>query len=153
MSPRNKWLAGCASAALIACATMWEGTAHVPYEDIVGRLTVCQGYAQPDVVRDKVYSDEECATLLKTQLEAHGDAVLRCSTVALSQREYDAYTLFAYNVGGAAFCGSSLLKRLNAGDHMGACDGLLAWDYAGGKRVRGLTNRRQFERKMCRGDA
>ena len=68
------------------------------------------------------------------------------------RREHDAYTLFAYNVGGSAFCGSSLLKKLNAGDHAGACNGLMAWDVAGGKRIKGLTNRRDYERRMCLGE-
>jgi lysozyme len=91
--------------------------------------------------------------LAESQLAEKGAAVLRCTKVPISQNEYDAYTLFAYNVGTAAFCGSSLLKKLNQGDHVGACDGLLAWDYAGGKRVLGLTRRRQFERSVCLGGA
>lgn len=146
---RNKWLAGSVAAALIASAAMWEGTRYVPYEDVVGVWTVCQGYAKPDVVRGKTYTKEECADLLKTQLEAHGAAVLRCVNVPINQHEYDAYTLFTYNVGASAFCRSSLLRKLNAGDHKAACDDLLAWTYAGGKHVPGLLNRRKFERELC----
>jgi lysozyme len=153
MNAANKWLAGTASAALIAGAMQWEGTRYVPYEDVVGIWTVCQGYAQPDVVRGRTYTPAECQNLLKTQLSAHSAAVLRCVTVPIQRREHDAYTLFAYNVGGAAFCGSSLLKKLNAGDHVGACDGLLAWDMAGGKHVKGLASRRQYERRMCLGES
>ena len=70
----------------------------------------------------------------------------------INRNEHDAYTLFAYNVGGEAFCGSLLLRRLNSGDHVGACNGLLAWDMAGGKHVKGLANRRQYERRMCLGE-
>ena len=153
MNTANKWLIGVTSAGLIAAASMWEGTSYVAYEDVAGVLTVCQGYAQPDVVRGRIYTAAECSDMLKTQLAAHGAAVLRCATVPLSPHEYDAYTLFAYNVGGAAFCGSSLLHKLNAGDHAGACNGLLAWDMAGGKRVAGLANRRRAERNICVGGA
>jgi lysozyme len=153
MNNANKWLAGAAaSAALVAGANLWEGTKYLPYEDVVGVWTVCQGYAQPDVVRGRTYTPAECADMLKTQLAAHSAAVLRCVSVPILQREHDAYTLFAYNVGGAAFCGSTLLKKLNAGDHVGACNGLMAWDVAGGKHVKGLTNRRDYERRMCLGE-
>ena len=52
-----------------------------------------------------------------------------------------------------AFCNSSLLKKLNQGDHVGACNGLLAWRMAGGKEVAGLLRRREFERSICLGTA
>jgi lysozyme len=140
------------SAALLAALTQLEGTRYVPYEDIVNVWTVCQGYAGKDVVRGKTYTPQECKALAESQLAAKGAEVLRCTKVAISQNEYDAYTLFAYNVGTAAFCGSSLLKKLNQGDHIGACNGLLAWDYAGGKQVSGLRRRRELERSICLGE-
>ena len=139
------------SAGLIAAVSQLEGTRYVPYEDVVGIWTVCEGYAGRDVVRGKTYTRAECDALTRGQLAEHGAAVLRCASVPIKQNEYDAYTLFAYNAGGAAFCGSSLLKKLNAGDHIGACNGLLAWDMAGGKHVPGLLKRRQFERDLCLG--
>lgn len=148
-NPRNKWLIGSVGAALIAGAALWEGDRYTPYEDIVGVLTVCQGYTGPDIVRTKTYTPNECRTILKRELGEHGAAVLKCTNVPLSQNQYDAFTLFTYNVGGTAFCKSSLLKKLNSGDYVGACNGLLAWVYAGGKYVQGLYNRRKFERDIC----
>jgi len=140
------------SAALLAALTQLEGTRYVPYEDIVNVWTVCQGYAGKDVVKGRTYSPAECKALAESQLAEKGAEVLRCTKVDISQNEYDAYTLFAYNVGTTAFCNSSLLKKLNQGDHVGACNGLLAWRYAGGKEVRGLLLRREFERKICLGE-
>jgi hypothetical protein len=69
--------------------------------------------------------------------------------VKVSDNEKIAYTSFAYNVGSGAFKKSTMLRRLNAGDHKGACDALLAYDHASGKQVRGLTRRRQAERQIC----
>lgn len=152
MHPANKAGIALVSAALIGAVTMLEGTRYVPYEDVVGVWTVCEGYAGWDVQRGKTYTRAECDALTRTQLAKHGAEVLRCTNVPIKQNEYDAYTLFAYNVGGPAFCRSSLLKKLNAGDHVGACNGLLAWDMAGGKHVYGLARRRQFERRMCLGE-
>jgi lysozyme len=139
------------SGALVAALSQLEGTRYVPYEDIVNVWTVCQGYAGKDVVRNKAYTPAECKVLTESQLAAKGTEVLRCVTVPIKQNEYDAYTLFAYNVGAPAFCGSLLLKKLNQGDHVGACNGLLAWDMAGGKHVPGLYQRRDFERRLCLG--
>lgn len=149
---RNKWLVGAVSAALISSASMWEGTRYVPYDDVVGVLTVCQGYAGKDVVKGKTYTKDECATLLERELASHGKGVLECTKVPLNQHQYDAFTLFAYNVGVNAFCGSkSVLKPLNEGNYPLACKGLLRWVYADGKYVQGLANRRQYEYKMCMG--
>lgn len=151
-NPLNRTGLTLVSAALVAVLSQLEGTRYVPYEDIVNVWTVCQGYAGKDVIRNKVYTPAECKALTESQLAAKGAGVLRCATVALTQNEYDAYTLFSYNVGTAAFCGSSLLKKLNQGDHVGACNGLLAWDHAGGKQVPGLHKRREFERRICLGE-
>jgi hypothetical protein len=52
-------------------------------------------------------------------------------------------------VGSAGFCGSSAARRLNAGDYRGACDGLLSWNRAQGRVVKGLVNRRNAERNLC----
>lgn len=152
MNLANKLGIALVTSGLIASAAMLEGTRYVPYLDIVKVWTVCEGYTGPGVQRDKLYTRAECDVITTTQLAKHGAEVLECVNVPIAQHEYEAYTLFAFNVGGPAFCRSTLLKKLNQGDHVGACDGLLAWDYAGGQRVAGLQKRRQFERRMCRGE-
>jgi len=60
-----------------------------------------------------------------------------------------AFVDIAYNIGVSGFCGSSMARRTNAGDMVGACNALLMWDKVGGKEVRGLTRRRQAERELC----
>ena len=40
-------------------------------------------------------------------------------------------------------------RRFNAGDWRGGCNAFLAWNRAVGKVVRGLTRRREAERKIC----
>jgi len=149
MNFKNTWLVGLVSAALIAATTRWEGTRYVPYQDVADVWTVCDGYAGKDVIRNKTYTPAECTALLTTQLKSKGEEVLKCTNVPLNQNQFNAFTLFTYNVGGEAFCRSSLLKKLNTGDYAGACNGLLAWDMADGKVVSGLLARRKFERDWC----
>lgn len=69
-------------------------------------------------------------------------------TVPLSQNQYDALVSISYNIGSNAFKNSTLLKKLNSGDYKGAAEQFLAWNKAGGKKVQGLVNRREAERKL-----
>lgn len=88
-------------------------------------------------------------------------ALKECVTAPLHQHEYDVLVSFSYNVGSAAFCGSTLVKKLNAGDYPGACDELLKWrrfqgrDCSAPENARlcgGLWTRRQHEWRQCLGD-
>ncbi len=78
-------------------------------------------------------------------------ALKECVRVPLHQYEYDAFMSLAYNIGPGAFCGSTLVRRLNAGDYTGACNEILRWDRFRGEPMRGLTLRRQAENRQCLG--
>lgn len=84
----------------------------------------------------------------------------QCVTVPLAQYEYDAYVSLTYNVGDGAFCRSTLVRKLNAGDYAGACDEILRWRFFQGKDCSlpmyqrlcgGLWARRQQEARLCAG--
>ena len=88
-------------------------------------------------------------------------AIKRCVTVPLHQYEYDAYVDLAYNVGPGAFCGSTLVKKLNAEDYPGACTEILRWRFYQGRDCSapenkrlcgGLWTRRQQENARCKGE-
>ena len=76
-------------------------------------------------------------------------ALKQCVKVPLSQNEYDALISLSYNIGSKAFCGSTLVRKLNAGDYTGACTQILAWDKFNGQPLKGLTLRREREYKQC----
>lgn len=78
-------------------------------------------------------------------------AVKRCVTVPLYDYEFGAFVSLAYNIGTGAFCGSTLVKKLNAGDHAGACAEISRWNKQKGKVLNGLTKRREEERRVCEG--
>ena len=52
-----------------------------------------------------------------TDIERFDTALKACVHVPLHQHEYDAYLEHAYNVGGKAFCNSTMVKLLNASDY------------------------------------
>lgn len=79
-------------------------------------------------------------------------AVKRCAPVPMHPYEFQAYVSFTYNVGEGAFCNSTLVKKLNTLDYAGACKELLKWDKVKGVTIKGLTNRRQAEYRICIGE-
>lgn len=85
------------------------------------------------------------ASLLAGVGEAE-QAVARCTTAPLTQGQYDALVSLAYNIGGGAYCGSTLVRRLNAGDCLGAAAEFSRWVRAQGRVVPGLVARRSAER-------
>ena len=55
----------------------------------------------------------------------------------------------SYNIGSSGFCGSTLVRKLNAYDYAGACLAIRQWDKFRGQPLRGLTLRREREYQQC----
>lgn len=127
----------------------WEGRRHTPYYDIVGVLTVCDGHTGKDI-EQRIYSDAECDAFLKADLAIANSYVRKCIARPLTTNQEAALTSAAYNIGPRVVCGSTLQRKANAGQPF--CAELLRWDMAGGKKVKGLTRRRQAEYKLCVGE-
>ena len=84
-------------------------------------------------------------------------AMKQCVKAPLNQKEYDVYVDFSYNIGSHAFCNSTLVKKLNAGDYAGACEQILVWkkfqgfdcSTPGNKLCMGLWKDRQRSHQLC----
>lgn len=146
ISPPNRTRAAWVAIAVTAVAG-FEGIRTVAYRDPVGIPTICFGETKGVRIGDTA-SLEQCKGLLAIRLEEFDQAVRRCVTAFMSPSREAALVSFAYNVGTGAFCSSTLVKRLNAGDP-NACDELLKWNRAKGIPLPGLTKRRQQERELC----
>jgi lysozyme len=144
---------GAAVAAIaISLISTEEGLRNYAYRDPVGIPTICFGETR-NVHMGDFKTTDQCRAMLGVRLGDYSSGMDRCLKVATSDKTYAALLSFTYNVGVGAFCGSTLLKRANAGDLRGACDGLLAWNKARVAGVLvplpGLTRRRQDERALC----
>ncbi len=150
-------IAGGAGAIAIAAALITgpngndglEGVRYRPYQDVVGVWTVCFGHTGKDITPGRRYTDAECDALLNKDLALVAARIDPLIKVSIPESERAAFYSFAYNVGTGAFARSTLLKKLNAGDHAGACNELKRWTYAGGKQWKGLVTRREIEREVC----
>ncbi len=76
------------------------------------------------------------------------DKIFSLIKVQINQNQFDAMVSLAYNIGVGAFSNSTLLKRVNAKDFIGAANEFLKWDKSGGKPLLGLTRRRQREKEL-----
>ena len=137
--------------ALMSFVALWEGDERTAYADRLayGVPTVCNGHTGPEVKVGDVWTKAQCDAILIKNLEKHGTGLLRCVTVPLNQNQFDALSSWTFNVGVGAACGSTLVKLLNQGQYANACNQLPKWNKAGGREVRGLTNRRMAERDLC----
>jgi len=84
-----------------------------------------------------------CATLTKFAAQ-----ISPAITAPINENEFGAFVSLAYNIGPGAFKKSSALRLFNAGEKEAAAKAILLWDKAGGKVLKGLTRRREAERKL-----
>lgn len=145
-----------ASASMLGMINHWEGRKYEVYLDIGGVPTVCEGHTGPEVVLGHKWTKEQCDTILRGNATKYGKGVLKCVTVPMNQNQFDALTLFAINVGIKGMCDSRAVREINKQRYTIGCgaiandpNGVPVWSYVDKKFVRGLYNRRQFERDLC----
>lgn len=151
MTPRHKLIAkiGAGAVALVLpVVILYEGRVLGSYVDPVGIVTACTGHTGPELRMGQSYTKEQCETMLYGDLLKHAEA-LECIKTPLADNQKAAFLSFAFNVGNSAFCGSTLARKANAGDLLGACAELSRWVMAGGRELRGLVRRRAAERQLC----
>lgn len=95
-----------------------------------------------------VITEEMAEAWLKRDLAECEEIVGRLVTVPLTENQFSALVSFVYNLGGTALKRSTLLKKLNAGDYVGAAEQLGRWIRGGGKELAGLVRRREAEMRL-----
>ena len=97
-------------------------------------------------------TEDEAKELLNRDLDKFASGVVRLCKVPLSDDQFGALVSFSFNVGLGNLQASTLLRKLNRGDPLEeVADEFLKWNKAGGKVLRGLTNRRKAERNLFLG--
>lgn len=149
------WKSKAAAGALVLSALgvgmiqRFEGTKYTAYLDSVNVPTICTGSTRK-VFLGQTATPAECEERLQQDTSYAGKAIARCTAVKLTQEQYDALVSFAFNVGGGAYCKSTLARKLNAGDCYGAANEFQRWNRAGGRVLPGLTKRRAAEAALFR---
>lgn len=150
MTPAQRVAAVMASCAMLCVPIAeHEGWINIGYRDPVSIATRCVGHTGPEVKVGVRYSDAICKQDLAMDLIKHGLEIDQCLTRDIPDTSRAAFTSFAFNVGSAKFCASTMARKANAGDLAGACAELDRWVFAGGRKLRGLERRRKDERALC----
>lgn len=128
----------------------------VPYRCPANILTIGYGHTK-GVKKNMRLTKQEAEDLLRQDMKIYEADVKRLVDVPLTQYQFDALVSFVFNLGSGAFGGSTLLKKLNAGDYSAVPAQLMRWNKArvGGKLqpLTGLTRRRAAEAALFTLDA
>lgn len=142
-------------AAIVAFVAPWEGVRTKAYLDIAGVPTICYGHTKGVRMGDTA-TLEQCDAWLAEEVEEFNRAIRKCITREMTVGQEIGFTDISYNIGIGAFCGSTALKRFNAGDDEGGCEALKMWDKV---RVNGQlqrndwqVRRRAAESALCKKD-
>jgi lysozyme len=121
-----------------------------------GVWTIGWGSTGADIQRGMRWTRAHADTRFAADLERFGGEVSRRVRVPLKPCEMAALVSLVYNIGGANFERSTLLRKLNAGDKIGAAEQFAVWNKA---RVNGhlavlngLVRRRAHEARVFRGE-
>jgi len=137
-----------------------EGFEPNIYKDIAGIPTIGYGHVilpHEFGIFGGGITQAEALDLLIDDAEKHAKSVRASVNVELTQRQFDALTSLAFNIGNGAFASSTLVKRINAGEERPAIEEAWGWwnkaTINGTKQaVKGLTNRREAEVKYFYSD-
>ncbi len=114
--------------------------------------TCCYGHtaaAGPPAYRaGQKFTTSDGEAILTQDLADTEAMVKKLVKVQLNDNQFGALVSFAFNVGAAGLAGSTLLRRLNAGDPAGAAAEFGRWNHAAGRVLPGLTARRAAERAL-----
>lgn len=133
-----------------------EGLVLSPYADPVGLTTYCVGHLAKK--QDKVkasYNIEECMEIYALDWKKHEKETVNMvggedKFVSVWQRA--AVTDMTFNNGPGLISSSTMISLIKQGKHVEACDQLIRWVYAKGKKLNGLVKRREKTMPYCLGE-
>lgn len=132
----------------------FEGISLVPYLCPAGIPTIGYGNTFYENMKKVTMQDESITReradflfnfLVTTKFVS---VVNRLVIVDLTQNQFDALVSFVYNIGSGNFEKSTLLKKVNQSDFIGASLEFEKWNKANGKVLNGLTKRRLAEKEL-----
>lgn len=141
------------SSAGVLLVKRFEGFRSAPYRDAVGVWTIGYGETRgigPSTTR---WTEQYAANRLRERLTRDycAPVLRRCDQVVFkpTQNELDALTSLVYNLGpGILEPGHTMGNALASRDRAKIANAFLVYDMAGGRRLPGLTARRQAERAL-----
>jgi len=138
----------------------FEGFRSKAYLCPAGILTIGYGHTGVDVLPGMRITEAQADELLRRDVAKFAAMVAKALTAKVSQGQFDALVSFCFNTGpGKAGVKdglislksgnpSSLLRKTNSGDKLGAAAEFDKWTKANGQELRGLVARRESEQRL-----
>ncbi|MCL6417029.1 lysozyme [Aestuariirhabdus sp. Z084] len=123
----------------------FEGFSSTVYICPAGYPTIGYGHLVRSGESYTEISETEAEELLRKDVESAERAVLRLVNVPLTDGQFDALVSFTFNLGSGAFQRSTLRRKVNRQAHAEVPAQLMRWVWAGGRKLKGLVNRRKSE--------
>ena len=129
--------------------TTFEGYRLDAYDDGVGVWTIGYGHTK-GIHQGMTITQAQAEQFLQEDLELFESYVEDAVQVIVNDDQFAALVCFCFNVGPGSegFGGSTLLRKLNAGDYQGAAEQFPRWNKGGGEPMLGLTRRRLAEQAL-----
>lgn len=132
-----------------------EGLVLSPYSDPVGIRTFCVGHlaTKKDKVKDS-YTVEECMEIYAQDWKKHEQETVKMvggKDKFASEWQQAAATDMTFNNGPSLIEKSTMISLIKQGKHVEACDQLIRWVFAKGKKLKGLVIRREKTLPYCLG--
>jgi len=125
----------------------FEGLKTRAYRCPAGVLTIGYGHTH-NVKEGDTCTPEQAEAWLKEDCLVAELTIGANVKTHLNQNQFDALVSFTFNLGSGNFVGSTLLKKLNAGDYAGAAAEFDRWVNAGDRKLPGLVKRRAAEKAL-----
>lgn len=125
----------------------FEGLRLEAYLCPAGVPTIGYGHTKGVKLGQKITKEQAEQFLADDYLEAE-QQVAHLVKVPLKHNQLEALTSFVFNLGIGNLRSSTLLRKLNTGDYIGAGQEFDKWVYSKGVKLNGLIARRKEERKL-----
>ena len=133
------------------CAKIGKDGLVYPYLDAVNVPTIGYGHVVPDMNYGPITQLEALNILMADLGYFQGEALRLSPSLEDNANRLTAITSFCFNLGVHAYEGSTLRKKVDAGDWDAAQTEIVKWNHAGGKVLAGLTRRREAEAQLLKG--
>jgi len=129
----------------------FEGFESKIYLDAAGLSTIGYGHllraGEDEMFKNGISPEAGEALLIKDILSAE-TAVLRLIHVPLTDGQFDALVSFTFNLGSGALQRSTLRRKVNREEHDEVPVEFHKWVWVGGRKLKGLMNRREAEAEL-----
>jgi|TARA_R110000824_G_scaffold20096_3_gene76388 lysozyme len=122
----------------------FEGCEMRAYLDAVNVPTIAYGRTK-NVKLGDTCTKKQAEKWLLEEIKEYENYVEDAVKVPLNQNQFDALVSWTYNLGPTNLNSSTLLKKINAGEHEDVPEQIKRWNKAGGKVLPGLERRRLAE--------